>query len=93
MNDLFEFYLKSEFQKREIIDYERGFAQGFQRGEKSGFQKGEAKKAREIAVRLKNMGMNVAFIAKALKISEVQVDAWLNDELASVETSVGEPVP
>ncbi len=89
MNDLFEFYLKSEFQKREIIDYERGFAQGFQRGEKSG----EAKKAREIAVRLKNMGMNVAFIAKALKVSEVQVDAWLNDELASVETSVGEPVP
>lgn len=81
MNDLFESYLKDEFQ--------RGDAQGFQRGEKSG----EEKKARETAVCLKNMGMNVAFIAKALKVSEVQVDAWLNDGARSAETSVGESVP
>ena len=71
MNDLFESYLKDEFQ--------RGDAQGFQRGEKSGFQKGEAKKARETAVCLKNMGMNVAFIAKALKVDENQATALMDE--------------
>ena len=75
MNDLFESYLKDEFQ--------RGDAQGFQRGEKSGFQKGEKsgeeKKARETAVCLKNMGMNVAFIAKALKVDENQATALMDE--------------
>ena len=59
MNDLFESYLKDEFQK----------------GEKSG----EEKKARETAASLKNMGMNVAFIAKALNVDETQATALMNE--------------
>lgn len=46
-------------------------------GVQQGIQQGEMKRARETALNLHDMGMNVDFIAKAVDVSVDRVKQWL----------------
>lgn len=52
------------------------------RGREKGLAEGKLKKAREIALNLQSMGMNMDFIAQAVNVSLAQVQQWLTSSNA-----------
>ena len=68
-----------EFMCREMEElYSEGMAVGEERGEIRGRAEGELKKAKETAIALHDMGMNIEKIAEVVKFSSEDVRKWID---------------
>ena len=54
-------------------------------GEKRGIEKGELKKAKETALSMAEEGMDVKTIARLVKISEKDVQKWIDENLCTMK--------
>ena len=54
-------------------------------GEKRGIEKGELKKAKEPALSMAEEGMDVKTIARLVKISEKDVQKWIDENLCTMK--------
>ena len=54
-----------------------GIEQGMEKGIKQGREEGKWNAKKEVALELYEMGMSISKIAKAVKVSEEQIQAWI----------------
>ena len=62
-------------------EMEKIYSEGMESGEKRGIEKGELKKAKETALSMAEEGMDVKTIARLVKISEKDVQKWIDESL------------
>ena len=62
-------------------EMEKIYSEGMESGEKRGIEKGELKKAKETALSMAEEGMDVKTIARLVKISEKDVQKWIDENL------------
>ena len=62
-------------------EMEKIYSEGMESGEKRGIEKGELKKAKETALSMAEEGMDVKMIARLVKVSEKDVQKWINETL------------
>ena len=60
-------------------EMEKIYSEGMESGEKRGIEKGELKKAKETALSMAEEGMDVKTIARLVKISEKDVQKWIDE--------------
>ena len=61
------------------------YSEGMESGEKRGIEKGELKKAKETALFMAEVGMDVKTIARLVKISEKDVQKWIDENLCTMK--------
>ena len=61
------------------------YSEGMESGEKRGIEKGELKKAKETALSMAEEGMDVKTIARLVKISEKDVQKWIDENLCTMK--------
>ena len=64
---------------------EKIYSEGMERGEKRGIEKGELKKAEETALSMAEEGMDIKMIARLIKVSEKEVQKWIDENLCAVK--------
>ena len=62
-------------------EMEKIYSEGMESGEKRGIEKGELKKAKETALSMAEEGMDVKTIARLVKISEKDVQKWIDENM------------
>ena len=75
-------------QKRDELmcrEMEKIYSEGMESGEKRGIEKGELKKAKETALSMAEEGMDVKTIARLVKISEKDVQKWIDENLCTMK--------
>ena len=66
-------------------EMEKIYSEGMESGEKRGIEKGELKKAKETALSMAEEGMDVNTIARLVKISEKDVQKWIDENLCTMK--------
>ena len=66
-------------------EMEKIYSEGMDSGEKRGIEKGELKKAKETALSMAEEGMDVKTIARLVKISEKDVQKWIDENLCTMK--------
>lgn len=66
-------------------EMEKIYSEGMESGEKRGIEKGELKKANETALSMAEEGMDVKTIARLVKISEKDVQKWIDENLCTMK--------
>lgn len=66
-------------------EMEKIYSEGMESGEKRGIEKGELKKAKETALSMAEEGMDVKTIARLVKISEKDVQKWIDENLCTMK--------
>ena len=66
-------------------EMEKIYSEGMESGEKRGIEKGELKKAKETALSMAEGGMDVKTIARLVKISEKDVQKWIDENLCTMK--------
>ena len=66
-------------------EMEKIYSEGMESGEKRGIEKGELKKAKETALSMAEEGMDVKTIASLVKISEKDVQKWIDENLCTMK--------
>ena len=66
-------------------EMEKIYSEGMESGEKRGIEKGELKKAQETALSMAEEGMDVKTIARLVKISEKDVQKWIDENLCTMK--------
>ena len=66
-------------------EMEKIYSEGMESGEKRGIEKGELKKAKETAISMAEEGMDVKTIARLVKISEKDVQKWIDENLCTMK--------
>ena len=66
-------------------EMEKIYSEGMESGEKRGIEKGELKKAKETALSMAEEGMDVKTIARLVKISEKDVQKWIDENLCAMK--------
>ena len=66
-------------------EMEKIYSEGMESGEKRGIEKGEHKKAKETALSMAEEGMDVKTIARLVKISEKDVQKWIDENLCTMK--------
>ena len=66
-------------------EMEKIYSEGMESGEKRGIDKGELKKAKETALSMAEEGMDVKTIARLVKISEKDVQKWIDENLCTMK--------
>ena len=66
-------------------EMEKIYSEGMESGEKRGIEKGELKKAKETALSMAEEGMDVKTIARLVKISEKDVQKWIEENLCTMK--------
>lgn len=66
-------------------EMEKIYSEGMESGEKHGIEKGELKKAKETALSMAEEGMDVKTIARLVKISEKDVQKWIDENLCTMK--------
>ena len=66
-------------------EMEKIYSEGMESGEKRGIEKGELKKAKETALSMAEEGMDVKSIARLVKISEKDVQKWIDENLCTMK--------
>ena len=61
------------------------YSEGMESGEKRGIEKGELKKAKETALSMAEEDMDVKTIARLVKISEKDVQKWIDENLCTMK--------
>ena len=62
-------------------EMEKIYSEGMESGEKRGIEKGELKAKKETALSMAEEGMNVKTIARLVKVSEKDVQKWIDETL------------
>lgn len=62
-------------------EMEKIYSEGMESGEKRGIEKGELKEAKETALSMAEEGMDVKMIARLVKVSEKDVQKWIDETL------------
>ncbi len=66
-------------------EMEKIYSEGMESGEKRGIEKGELKKAKETALSMAEEGMDVKTIARLVKISEKDVQKWIDENICTMK--------
>ena len=66
-------------------EMEKIYSEGMESGEKRGIEKGELMKAKETALSMAEEGMDVKTIARLVKISEKDVQKWIDENLCTMK--------
>ena len=66
-------------------EMEKIYSEVMESGEKRGIEKGELKKAKETALSMAEEGMDVKTIARLVKISEKDVQKWIDENLCTMK--------
>ena len=66
-------------------EMEKIYSEGMESGEKRGIEKGELKKAKETALSMAEEGMDVKTIARLVKISDKDVQKWIDENLCTMK--------
>lgn len=66
-------------------EMEKIYSEGMESGEKRGIEKGELKKGKETALSMAEEGMDVKTIARLVKISEKDVQKWIDENLCTMK--------
>lgn len=66
-------------------EMEKIYSEGMESGEKRGIEKGELKKAKETALSMAEEDMDVKTIARLVKISEKDVQKWIDENLCTMK--------
>ena len=66
-------------------EMEKIYSEGMESGEKRGIEKGELKKAKETALSMAEEGRDVKTIARLVKISEKDVQKWIDENLCTMK--------
>ena len=66
-------------------EMEKIYSEGMESGEKRGIEKSELKKAKETALSMAEEGMDVKTIARLVKISEKDVQKWIDENLCTMK--------
>ena len=66
-------------------EMEKVYSEGMESREKRGIEKGELKKAKETALSMAEEGMDVKTIARLVKISEKDVQKWIDENLCTMK--------
>ena len=66
-------------------EMEKIYSEGMESGEKRGIEKGELKKAKETALSMAEECMDVKTIARLVKISEKDVQKWIDENLCTMK--------
>ena len=66
-------------------EMEKIYSEGMESGEKRGIEKGELKKAKETALSMAEEVMDVKTIARLVKISEKDVQKWIDENLCTMK--------
>ena len=67
------------------VKWRKIYSEGMESGEKRGIEKGELKKAKETALSMAEEGMDVKTIARLVKISEKDVQKWIDENLCTMK--------
>ena len=62
-------------------EMEKIYSEGMESGEKRGIEKGELKAKKETALSTAEEGMNVKTMARLVKVSEKDVQKWIDETL------------
>ena len=62
-------------------EMEKIYSEGMESGEKRGIEKGELKAKKETALSMAEEGMNVKTMARLVKVSEKDVQKWIDETL------------
>ena len=62
-------------------EMEKIYREGMESGEKRGIEKGELKAKKETALSMAEEGMNVKTMARLVKVSEKDVQKWIDETL------------
>ena len=62
-------------------EMEKIYSEGMESGEKRGIEKGELKSKKETALSMAEEGMNVKTMARLVKVSEKDVQKWIDETL------------
>ena len=62
-------------------EMEKIYSEGMESGEKRGIEKGELKVKKETALSMAEEGMNVKTMARLVKVSEKDVQKWIDETL------------
>ena len=62
-------------------EMEKTYSEGMESGEKRGIEKGELKAKKETALSMAEEGMNVKTMARLVKVSEKDVQKWIDETL------------
>ena len=62
-------------------EMEKIYGEGMESGEKRGIEKGELKAKKETALSMAEEGMNVKTMARLVKVSEKDVQKWIDETL------------
>ena len=68
-----------------VSEMEKIYSEGMESGEKRGIEKGELKKAKETALSMAEEGMDVKTLARLVKISEKDVQKWIDENLCTMK--------
>ena len=66
-------------------EMEKIYSEEMESSEKRGIEKGELKKAKETALSMAEEGMDVKTIARLVKISEKDVQKWIDENLCTMK--------
>ena len=66
-------------------EMEEIYSEGMLSGEKRGIEKGELKAKRETALSMAEEGMDVKTIARLVKVSEKDVQKWIDENLCTMK--------
>lgn len=66
-------------------EMEKIYSEGREDGEKCGIEKGELKKAKETVLSMAEDGMDVKRIARLVKVSEKDVEKWIDENLCTTK--------
>ena len=62
-------------------EMEKIYSEGMESGEKRGIEKGELKAKKETALSMAEEGMNVKTMARLVKVSEKDVQKWIDENM------------
>ena len=62
-------------------EMEKIYSKGMESGEKRGIEKGELKAKKETALSMAEEGLNVKTMARLVKVSEKDVQKWIDETL------------
>ena len=66
-------------------EMEKIYSEGMESGEKHGIEKGELKAKRETALSMAEEGMDVKTIARLVKVSEKDIQKWIDENLCTMK--------
>ena len=66
-------------------EMEKIYSEGMESGEKRGIEKGELKAKRETALSMAEEGMDVKTIARPVKVSEKDIQKWIDENLCTMK--------